>query len=80
MYKRQDESRTVTQDERQRAFESFSVTDDHCMELVGIARDAAGRRWFISKNSWGTDNPYGGFMYMSYNYARLNTVAVMMRK
>ncbi len=75
-----DESRTVTQDERQRAFERFSVTDDHCMELVGIARDAAGRRWFICKNSWGTDNPYGGFMYMSYNYARLNTVAVMMRK
>ena len=70
----------MTQDERQRAFESFSVTDDHCMELVGIARDAAGRRWFICKNSWGTDNPYGGFMYMSYNYARLNTVAVMMRK
>lgn len=75
-----DESRTVTQERRQRAFETFSVTDDHCMELVGIARDARGRRYFICKNSWGTGNPYGGFMYMSYGYARLNTVAVMMKR
>lgn len=75
-----NESRTVTQEMRQRAFESFGVTDDHCMELVGIARDDRGGRWLICKNSWGTGNPYGGFMYMSYNYARLNTVAVMMQK
>jgi len=74
-----DGSRTVTQEQRQRAFESFAVTDDHCMELVGIARDGRGRRYFICKNSWGTGNPYGGFMYMSYNYARLNTVAVMIK-
>lgn len=72
--------RRVTQEQRQRALESFTVTDDHCMELVGIARDDKGERYFICKNSWGTGNPYGGFMYMSYGYARLNTVAVMMKK
>lgn len=75
-----DESITVTPQYRQKAFERFDVTDDHCMELVGIARDSLGRRYFICKNSWGTDNPYGGFMYMSYNYTRLNTVAVMMKR
>ena len=70
---------TVTQAMRQRAFETFSVTDDHCMALVGLARDASGRRYFVCKNSWGTDNPYGGLMFMSLGYFRLNTVAVVMK-
>lgn len=74
-----NEGVTVTQDMRQRAFERFSVTDDHCMELVGLVRDQAGRRYFVCKNSWGTDNPYGGLMYMSLGYFRLNTVAVVMK-
>ncbi len=69
----------VTQDMRQRALERFSVTDDHCMEIIGLARDAGGNRYFICKNSWGTDNPYGGLMYMSLGYFRLNTVAVVMK-
>ena len=71
---------SVTQAMRQRAFERFAVTDDHCMAIVGTARDGSGRLWFICKNSWGTDNPYGGLMYMSVPYFRLNTVAVVMRK
>ena len=71
-------SPVVTQAARQQAFERFSVTDDHCMAIVGLARDAAGRRWFICKNSWVTDNPYGGLMYMSEQYFRLNTLAVVM--
>lgn len=70
---------TVTQAMRQRAFEDFSVTDDHCMTLVGLARDARGRRYFVCKNSWGTGNPYGGLMFMSLGYFRLNTVAVVMK-
>ena len=69
----------VTQAVRQRAFERFSVTDDHCMELIGLARGSDGERYFICKNSWGTANPYGGLMYMSLGYFRLNTVAVVMK-
>ena len=69
----------VTQAERQRAFERFDVTDDHCMALIGTARDSRGRLYLVCKNSWGTANPYGGLMYMSLDYFRLNTVAVVMR-
>lgn len=69
----------ATQEQRQRAFETFRTTDDHCMELIGMAHDSRGRRYFVCKNSWGTDNPYGGLMFMSVNYARLKTVAVMMK-
>lgn len=71
-----DETRAVTQESRQRAFDTMRTTDDHCMEIVGIATDSSMRRFFICKNSWGTANPYGGFMYMSEGYLRMNTLAV----
>lgn len=68
----------VSQAARQQAFERHETTDDHCMAVVGLARDKAGRLWFIMKNSWGTANPYGGLMYVSGDYVRLKTVAVFM--
>ncbi len=74
-----NERHEPTQEERQRAFEQFHTTDDHCMELCGLAHDAEGRLFFIAKNSWGTDNPYRGFMYLSYNYVRMKTIAVVVR-
>ncbi|MBQ6653139.1 MAG: cysteine protease [Prevotella sp.] len=68
----------VTQQRRQREFESRRTTDDHCMALVGIARDRQGRRYYIAKNSWGTRNPYGGLMYLSEDYVRMKTICVLM--
>ena len=44
-----------------------------------MASDQDGRRYFIAKNSWGKDNHYGGYMYLSEGYMRLYTVAVIMR-
>ncbi len=72
--------RATTQEQRQREFETFRTTDDHCMAIVGLAHDAAGRKYFICKNSWGKENPYSGLMYMSFDYARLKTVAVMVNR
>lgn len=68
-----------TQAARQAEFERLGTTDDHCMELIGIARDSKGRRWFIAKNSWGTANPYGGLMYLSADYVRMKTIAVVVK-
>ena len=64
-----------TQAQRQKAFETHRTTDDHCMEIVGIAHDKAGNKYFCCKNSWGRNNRFGGFMYLSYNYVRLKTIA-----
>lgn len=69
----------LSQEARQHMFESFRTTDDHCMELIGLARDRAGHRYFVCKNSWGTGNPYGGLMFMSVEYARMKTVCVVMK-
>jgi bleomycin hydrolase len=63
---------------RQLAFENGETTDDHCMELIGIARTPRGRKFYVAKNSWGTGNAYKGLMYLSENYLRLKTIAVWM--
>jgi len=31
----------------------------------------------VCKNSWGKDNPYGGFVYMSEKYLKAKTIAVV---
>lgn len=51
-------------------------TDDHCMAIVGLVQGDDGTRYFVMKNSWGTHNPYGGLMLMSFDYFRWNTVAL----
>ena len=70
----------VSQASRQHGFETYKTTDDHCMAIVGIARDAQGKSYFIMKNSWGTDNPFQGLMYMSEDYFRQKTIALFMSK
>jgi bleomycin hydrolase len=37
-------------------------------------------RFFIAKNSWGTGNPYGGYMYLSFNYVKLKTIAILEKR
>lgn len=69
----------LSQEARQRMFENFSTTDDHCMEIIGLAHDGAGRPYFVCKNSWGTGNKYGGLMFMSFAYARMKTIAAVMK-
>jgi len=53
-----------------------STTDDHCMAIIGLARDEAGQLYFVMKNSWGETPPYGGLIYMSSDYFKKKTLAV----
>lgn len=72
--------RDKMQEARQKQFENYQTTDDHCMSIVGIGRDRKGMKYYIMKNSWGTDNPYRGLMYVSEDYVKLKTIAVYMPK
>lgn len=74
-----NEKKKVTAERRQASFEARRTTDDHVMEIVGLGHDQNGRRFFLCKNSWGTDNRYGGFMFLSENYVRMKTIAVVLR-
>lgn len=74
-----NEKKKVTAERRQASFEAHRTTDDHVMEIVGLAHDQHGQRFFLCKNSWGTANRYGGFMFLSENYVRMKTIAVVLR-
>ena len=73
------EDKKMTAERRQATFEAHRTTDDHVMEIVGLGHDQHGRRFFLCKNSWGTGNRYHGFMFLSENYVRMKTIAVVLR-
>ena len=52
----------------------------HAMAIVGIAHDDEGEKYFIMKNSWGIDRPYGGLEYISFDQFKKTTIAVEMTK
>lgn len=55
-------------------------SDDHCMAIVGRVRADDGSRYYVLKNSWGPANPYGGYMLVTPDYLRWNTVAVCLAR
>ena len=55
----------VTQEERQRAYDNWETTDDHGMQIYGIAKDQLGNEYYMVKNSWGQGGAYKGIYYAS---------------
>lgn len=70
----------VTQELRQKGYDEKVTTDDHGMHIVGMYKDQKGTRYFLVKNSWGTENMPQGFLYVSENYFRLKTINVYVHK
>jgi bleomycin hydrolase len=48
----------------------------HAMAIVGIAHNDRNEPFFIMKNSWGTDGPYKGLDYLSFDDFKTQTLAV----
>lgn len=71
---------TPTQESRQKSFENHETTDDHGMVIVGIAEDQNGNRYYKVKNSWDTNQVYGGYFYVSVPYFLEKTVGIMVNK
>ncbi|MEI6174087.1 MAG: C1 family peptidase [Bacteroidota bacterium] len=71
----------ITQEMRQLEFDNYQTTDDHGMHLTGIAKDQNGTKYYLIKNSWGTEgSPYKGYFYASEPYVRLKTMDIMVNK
>jgi bleomycin hydrolase len=71
---------TITAEMRQKAFDNYATTDDHGMQITGLAKDQNGTEWYIVKNSWGTDNDHKGYLYMSKAYASLKMTAFLLNR
>ncbi len=73
--------RNITQEIRQEMFDNYQTTDDHLMLITGIAKDQAGNKFYLVKNSWGTGNHiYKGYHYISEAYMRAKTIFFMVHK
>ncbi|MDL2222641.1 aminopeptidase [Bacteroidales bacterium OttesenSCG-928-M11] len=71
---------SITQEMRQEAFDNFETTDDHGMLLYGIAKDQNGSKYYMVKNSWGTDSPYKGTWYASVPFVSYKTTNIVVHK
>lgn len=70
----------ITEDMRQTAFDNYQTQDDHGMHIVGLTKDQNGKEYYIIKNSWGASNDYKGYMYMSKNFVKYKTTAILLNK
>lgn len=69
-----------TQESRQVDFDNRTLTDDHGMQIYGIAKDQNGKKYYMVKNSWGTDNKYAGLWYATEAYLKGQTISITVHK
>lgn len=72
--------KVYTQEERQKAFDNYETTDDHGMQIYGIAKDQNGTKYYMVKNSWGEAGTYKGLWYASEPFVRAKTMSIMIHK
>ena len=70
----------VTQELRQEAYDNYQTTDDHGMLIYGIAKDQTGKKFYMVKNSWGTNNKYNGIWYASEAFVAYKTMNIVVHK
>ena len=70
----------ITQEMRQQAYDNYETTDDHGMQIYGIAKDQTGKKFYMIKNSWRTDNKYKGTWYISENFVKYKTMNIVVHK
>lgn len=72
--------KSITQEMRQVAYDRYETTDDHGMQIYGIAHDQQGNTFYMVKNSWGETGPYNGLWYASDAFVRYKTMSVVVHK
>ena len=68
------------QEYRQKGFDNKTITDDHGMQIFGIAHDQFGTKYYMVKNSWGTSGKYKGIWYVSENFVKGQTIDIVLHK
>jgi len=72
--------KVITQEMRQQSFDNYETTDDHGMQIYGIAQDPNGNKFFMVKNSWGETGAYKGHWYASYPFVSYKTLSIVLHK
>lgn len=69
-----------TQETRQTGFMNKTITDDHGMQIYGIAKDQWGGKYYLVKNSWGETGKYKGVWYASEAFVKGQTLNIAIHK
>ena len=69
-----------SQEQRQKEFDNWELTDDHGMHIYGLAKDQNGREYYMVKNSWGETGDYKGIWYMTKAFVAAKTMDFMINK
>lgn len=72
--------KTITQEIRQIAYDNYETTDDHGMQIYGIAKDQNGTKYYMVKNSWGKTGQFDGIWYASEAFVRYKTLTFYVNK
>ncbi|ASZ10324.1 aminopeptidase [Chitinophaga pendula] len=80
LFEEPGKEKTITPEVRQQAFDNYETQDDHGMHIVGLVKDQQGTKYFKVKNSWGTENPCGGYFYASVPFFAYKTTNIMLHK
>ena len=72
--------KTITPELRQQGYDNYETTDDHGMQIYGIANDQNGTKYYMVKNSWGETGKYKGFLYASEAFVKYKTINIIVHK
>ena len=75
-----EEEEAVTQESRQDGYDRKYTTDDHGMQIYGLAKDQNGTNYFMVKNSWGETGKYKGIWYVSEKFVQAKTLNFVVHK
>ncbi|MBQ3723356.1 MAG: aminopeptidase [Bacteroidales bacterium] len=70
----------VTQESRQEEFDNKQTTDDHGMQIYGIAKDQNGKKYYMVKNSWGETGKYKGIWYATEAFVKGKSLDILVHK
>ncbi|MBR4809694.1 MAG: aminopeptidase [Bacteroidales bacterium] len=70
----------ATQELRQFEFDNKTLTDDHGMQIYGIAKDQDGKKYYMVKNSWGETGKYKGIWYATEAFVKGQSLDYMIHK
>lgn len=70
----------VTEDLRLEGLYTLTTTDDHAMQIVGLAKDQNGKEYYKVKNSWGESNDYKGYLYVTKAFVQLKSTGILLNK
>lgn len=80
LFKGPKPDKKITEDMRQEALNNLTTTDDHGMQIVGLAKDQTGKEYYVVKNSWGNSNDFEGYLYVSRPYVQFKSTGILVHK